>query len=170
MYNVGTIDFEVYEDGSSFIGVASCTLPNKNQKTVTINGAGMGGDIDCAISGQFDAMEMPMNFRGYTEGAAKLCEPRRHTIDLRIAEQHEDPVQGTMKIVKVRHVMVVLPKSKSGGNVAPASANETNIVTSVRYWATYIDGKKLEEFDPINGINIINGVDYGEPIRKALGK
>ena len=170
MFNVGVIDCEVYEDGQAFVGFASCTLPDKTQKTVTVTGAGTGGDLECPVSGQYEAMSMPIVFKGYTEGVGKLCEPRRHTIDLRVAEQHEDPVLGTMKIANVKHVMIVIPKTKSGGDIAPASSNNTTVTVSVRYWATYINGKLIEEFDPVNGKNMINGVDYGEPIRRALGK
>ena len=169
MFNVGTIDFKVYEDGNAFIGVASTVLPNKTQKTLKVNGAGLGGDIDVPISGQYEAMEMTLNFRAYNESVAKLREPRRHTIDLRLAEQYEDPVTGTMKVVKIKHIMVVVPKSSSGGTVAPASGNETNVVVSVRYWATFVDGVMTEEFDPVNGKNMINGIDFGAPIRTALG-
>jgi len=169
MYNVGVINYNVYEDGDAFIGLTSTTLPNKNQKTVTVNGAGLGGDVEVPVQGQYDAMDMTLSFRAYSEGVAKLREPRRHNIDMRVAEQFEDPVTGLMKIPNVKHVMVVIPKSATGGAIAPASPNEKTVVVSVRYWATYIDGKKVEEFDPINGINIINGVDYGAPVRKALG-
>jgi hypothetical protein len=169
MYNVGVINFNIYEDGEVFVGLASVVLPNKNQKSITVNGAGIGGDIEVPVPGQYDPMDMTMNFRMFSKGVAKLREPRRHTLDLRVAEYCEDPVTGTMKIPNVKHVMVVIPKSSTGGTVAPASPNEKSVVVSVRHWATYIDGEEVEVFDPINGINIINGVDYGAPVRKALG-
>jgi hypothetical protein len=169
MFNVGTIDFKVYEDGDAFIGIASTVLPNKTQKTVTVNGAGLGGDIEVPIQGQYESMELTLNFRAYNPSVAKLREPRRHTIDMRVAEQYEDPVTGVMKVDNIKHIMVVVPKSSSGGTVAPASANETNVVVSVRYWATFVNGEMTEEFDPVNGKNVINGIDFGAPIRQALG-
>jgi len=169
MYNVGVINYNVYEDGDAFVGLATITLPNKIQKTVTVSGAGLGGDVEVPLQGQYEAMEMTLNFRAYSDGVAKLREPRRHNIDCRVAEQYEDPVTGLMKVVNVKHVMVVIPKSATGGTVAPASPNEKAVAVSCRYWATYIDGEKVEEFDPINGVNIINGFDFGAAVRKALG-
>ena len=41
---------------------------------------------------------------------------------------------------------------------------------AVRYWATYIDGKKVREIDPLNFICLIDGTDYLADVRKALGK
>ena len=43
-------------------------------------------------------------------------------------------------------------------------------IDAVRYWATYLDGKKVRELDPLNFICYINGTDYLAAVRKALGK
>lgn len=41
---------------------------------------------------------------------------------------------------------------------------------AVSYYATYIDGKKKLEIDPLNYIYYVNGKDYLADVRKALGK
>jgi len=166
---IGTIDFEVWEDGNVFVGLASVQLPNKSQKSIVINGAAIGGDVEVPVRGHYDAMEMPLVFRSYSERVAKLREPRVHQIDLRIAQQNEDPKTGTMKVVAVKHLMRVVPKSQSGGSIAPASSSDTTVIVAVRYWATFVDGKKVDEIDQFNRIDVINGVDYNAPVRKALG-
>ena len=167
---IGTIDFEVYEDGDAFVGLAEVTLPTKTQKSISLEGAGIGGTVTVPMQGQYDAMEMAMKFRTYSQRVARLREPRKHTIDLRVAQQNEDPVTGTMKVVAVKHVMVVVPLSQSGGNVKPAAPSDTEVKVTVRYWATYVDGKKVDEIDQFNRINVINGVDYNAQVRKALGQ
>ena len=53
-----------------------------------------------------------------------------------------------------------LPSPKSCGDAA---------LSSVRYWATYIDGKKVREVDQLNFICYVNGTDYLADVRKALG-
>lgn len=50
------------------------------------------------------------------------------------------------------------------------SANRFATEFAVRYWATYIDGKKVREIDPLNFICLIDGTDYLADVRKALGK
>lgn len=55
-------------------------------------------------------------------------------------------------------------------SIAPASPSDMEIEFSVRYWATYVDGVKMDEIDQLNRVDIINGIDYDAPVRKALGK
>ncbi len=164
------INFAIYEDGSEYLGMASVTMPDLTALTQSINGAGIAGNVDAVILGHFDAMTMTLNFRTMTDQSIKLSEPRRHNIDLRIAQQGEDAVKGAVETVAVKHVLVVIPKSDKGGSIAPASPSNGSGEYAVRYWKTYIDGKKVREIDPLNFICEINGVDYLAPVRKALGK
>ena len=115
-------------------------------------------------------MTCTINFRTTTTAALKLSEPRRHNLDIRVANQVEDPVAGKIAAQSVKHVLVVLPKKDGGGTLAPASAADASGEYAVRYWATYVDGQKIREIDPMNSICIINGVDYLADVRKALGK
>ena len=168
--DIGTIDFAVYEDSTEFIGIANTVLPDKNQKVITLNGAGIGGDIEVPINGHYDAMTMTLKFQSYTPRMASLREHRIHILEVRVAQQSEDRVAGQVVTEGVKHVFKAIPKSASGGTVAPASPSDTTISFSVRYWATFFNGKLLEEFDPLNRKDIINGIDYDEPVRRALGK
>ena len=95
---------------------------------------------------------------------------RRHSIDLRVANQYEDPVAGTVEARKEKHIFVVVPKSTKSGTIAPATPTSGSGEYAVRYWATYINGKKVRELDPLNFICYINGVDYLAGVRAALGK
>ena len=70
----------------------------------------------------------------------------------------------------IKHVLVVVPKTDTGGTVAPAAPTNGSGEYSVRYWATYIDGAKVREIDPLNFICEVNGVDYLADVRKAIGK
>jgi P2 family phage contractile tail tube protein len=170
MLEVGTIDFAVYEGSDEFVGIASVTLPDKNQKAIKMSGAGIGGEVDVPITGQYEAMSMDMSFRNYSSRVARLREHRRHTIELRVAQQNEDTTSGQLVTDAVKHVMIVVPKSASGGTVAPATSGDMKINFSVRGWETYINGKLLDAVDPLNRVDIVNGIDYNAPVRKALGK
>ena len=170
MHDIATIDFAVYEDATEYVGIASVTMPDVNQKVAVINGAGIGGDIEVPIPGHVDAMAMEMAFRNYSSNVAKLREPRRHKLELRPAKQYEDPVRGELVTAEVKHVLVVVPKSVTGGTIAPAAPEDIKISFSVRYLATFENGRKVTEIDPFNRIYMVNGVDYAAPVRKALGK
>lgn len=164
------INFAVYEDSVEYIGMAKVTQPDLTSLTQSISGAGIAGNVEAVILGHYDAMSLGLSFRTTSEAQIRLSEPRRHNIDLRVAQQIEDPVSGEVKVQNIKHVYVVIPKSDKGGSVAPASPTDGSGEYAVRYWATYIDGKRIREIDPLNFICYVNGTDYLAPVRKALGK
>lgn len=170
MFDESTINFAVYEDSTEYVGLAKVSLPDLTALTQSISGAGIAGNVDAVILGHYEAMTLTLNFRNTTAQAVKLSEPRRHNIDLRVAQQTEDPVAGTIGVTKEKHLFVVVPKKTSGGSIAPASPSEGSGEYAVRYWATYIDGKKVREIDPLNFICNINGTDCMADVRAALGK
>ena len=154
------INFKVYEDSVEYVGMAQATLPDLTALTQSISGAGIAGNVESVILGHFDAMTLGLNFRTVTDQSVKLSEPRRHTIDLRVAQQDEDVVAGKVVVRAVKHILVVIPKSDKGGSVAPAAPSNGSGEYAVRYWATYIDGKKVREVDQLNFICYVNGTDY----------
>jgi len=169
-FDESIINFAVYEDGVEYLGIARATLPDLTALTQSISGAGIAGNVEAVILGHFEAMTLTLNFRSTTEQTIKLSEPRRHNIDLRVAQQVEDTVAGTVGVKSQKHILVVIPKKDGGGSVAPASPADASGEYAVRYWATYIDGKKVREIDPLNNICFFNGVDYLADVKKALGK
>lgn len=169
-FDESIINFAVYEDSVEYVGMASATLPNLSGIVQTITGAGIAGNVEAPVLGHYDAMTLGLAFRTQTEQSVRLSEPRRHTIDLRAAVQDEDTVAGSMVVRAVKHILVIIPKAETGGNVAPASASDGSGEFAVRYWATYIDGTKIREIDPLNFICYMNGTDYLAEVRTALGK
>lgn len=164
------VNFAVYEDGTEYMGMASVGMPTLTSLTQSISGAGIGGNIEAIIMGHFDAMELTLNFRTTTPQSIKLSEQRRHQIDLRVAQQYEDPVSNEINAVSEKHVLVVMPKTHNVGNIAPASPSNGSGTYAVRYWATWINGQLVREIDPMNFKCMINGTDHLAQFRKALGK
>lgn len=164
------VDFEVYEDSVNFVGIAQVTLPNINYLSQDITGAGIAGTVEAVLIGMIDKMSATFNFRSATGAATKLLKPEKHLLDLRVAEQHWDSVGAQRTIEADKYIMGVIPKNFAPGNVTPATTSDANGEYSVYYYAAYKDGKKIWEIDQFNYICSIDGVDYMEPVRKALGK
>ena len=169
-FDESVINFAVYEDSVEYVGMAGVTLPNLAAIVQTLSGAGIAGNVEVPVLGHYDVMSLTLNFRTTTEHSVRLSEPRRHNIDLRMAQQIEDTVAGEVKVQSIKHVLVVVPKTDTGGTVAPAAPTNGSGEYSVRYWATYIDGAKVREIDPLNFICEVNDVDYLADVRKAIGK
>ena len=164
------IGFAVYEDANEYLGMTEIALPEISNITEEITGAGIAGKIESVILGAIEAMTTTFNFRTVTPNAIKLNEPRPHNLDLRVAQQERDTTASKTNVVSVKHILTVTPKKLNPGKVAAASAAEVSGEYATSYYATYIDGEKVLEIDPLNYIYFVNGVDYLEPVRKALGK
>ena len=158
------IGFAVYEDATEYYGMSEVTLPEISNLTEEISGAGMGGKVEAVI------LTTTFNFRTVTKNAIKLHEPREHHIDLRVAQQNKNTTKGVTEIGKVKHLLTITPKKLNPGKVATASAAEVSGEYATTYYATYIDGKKVLEIDPLNYIYFVNGQDWLADVRKALGK
>ncbi len=166
----GIINFAVYEDATEYLGMAEVTLPEITQITEEIKGAGIAGGFNAAYIGQIEAMSLSLAFRTFTKASIRLAEPRSHQLDLRAAQQFKDNATGRVKTESVKHILVVTPTKIAPGKLAVAASAESSQEFSVTYFATYIEGEKVTEIDPINFIYFINGVDYLKDVRKALGK
>ena len=166
----GVTNFAVYEDATEYYGMAEVTLPEISSITEEVKGAGISGTFNGAFVGHIEAMTLTLNFRSVTKAAIRLLEPQNHQIDLRASQQVWDSGAGRFKQSHVKHVLMVTPTKYSPGKLAPASPAESSGEYSVTYFATYIDGVKIMEIDILNFIFFVNGVDYLEDVRKALGK
>ena len=164
------IGFAVYEDATEYYGMSEVTLPEISNFTEEISGAGMGGKVEAVILGAIEAMTTTLNFRTVTKNAIKLHEPREHKIDLRVAQQNKNTTKGVTEVGRVKHLLTLTPKKLNPGKVATASAAEVSGEYATTYFATYIDGKKMLEIDPLNYIYFVNGKDWLADVRKALGK
>jgi len=166
----GTINLAVYEDNKEFEGIAKVTLPDISYLNATMSGAGIGGNILAVFTGMVDAMTTTINFLSATEAAVNLMSPKKHQLDMRIAEEYWDATNAEKGVWADKYVLVVVPTKMSPGEAAPASAVSASGEYAVSYYAAYKDGEQLWEIDPYAMRCYINGTDYMEPVRKALGK
>lgn len=169
-YDEAIINFAVYEDGEEYLGIANVTLPTLSSVMQTISGAGISGNVEVGVAGYYDTMELGLSFRNFTRNSVRLSEPRLHNLQLRAALQTEDPTQGVVKVVPIKHLLTVFPKTDAGGTVGPASQSNGSGTYAARVWKTYIDGELVRDIDPFNYRCVINGTDYLADARAALGK
>jgi hypothetical protein len=166
--DIGTINYRVFLDGKEMLGTANVTLPNTNFIMQTVNGAGLGGNMEYPLR-LLEAMELGIAFNNSTENATKLSAPETHHIELRSAQECYDQVHGKLGVDAIKHVFEIMPKTHTGGQMAPASQVSASGTYAVHYWKEMINGKELKELDPVHFICKINGTDYLADARKALG-
>ena len=162
------INFAVYEDGTEYYGMASVQMPTLSNLTQSLSGAGISGNIEEVVLGHQDAMTVTLNFHTTTPQSIALSEPRRHTIDLRIANEEEDPVTNALTVPSEKHVMVVIPKTHNVGQIAPAQPTNASGEYAVEYINVFLDGRPVIEYDPFNYVCRIGGADILGSVRSDI--
>lgn len=89
-------NYNAYTGDDKMIGLADeVTLPKIKNKTTTVNGMGIGGDVDSPVPGQFESMEATLTWNTLYSYATKMLHPGRSVqITLRAAMQNEDKDGG----------------------------------------------------------------------------
>ena len=160
------INLEIYEDSINLLGVAKVQLPSIAFPCVNISGAGMMGEMEVPLYGMVANMTTNITWLTPHGDAVKLMSPKKHQLDMRVAEEYWDVEQADVGLWADKYVMIVRPKTTTPGTVAP----EYVLEYVVYYFAAYKNGEQLWEVDKRNMRCVILGVDYMAPVRKALGK
>ena len=163
------INYEVFLQGQRKLGMADVTLPEINYKTDTLSGAGIGGDIDMPTLGQTDSMELGIKWRTINEDVTALLKQEAQDLEIRGANQHYDAGTGKLGVQAVKVNVRGLAKKGNFGTATPASKTEAESTLEILYLKITIDGKKKVEIDKLNYIHYVDGVDYLEAVRNALG-
>ena len=164
------LDFFVYEDGVTLIGVAQVTLPDISFMSASLTGAGVGGTVETPLAGMLEAMTLTLSFKSVTDSAVDLASPKKHNLTIRAAGQDWDTVNVDKVIWADKYEFVVFPKKMTGGTIAPAAQSDASGEYAVYYYAGYKDDEKRFEIDQFNQICIIDGVDHMAAVRKAMGR
>lgn len=163
------INFTIFDEGENRVGVATIDLPELSYMTETLSGAGIAGETETPAIGQFGSMETGLTFNSITQNLTGFVSPKAKMIDCRAAMQEYDSGTGELKVVPVRITMNILPKGTPLGSLATAAKTDTTVNAEVTYLKMWVDNVLKVEIDKFNYICIIDGTDYLEEVRSALG-
>lgn len=162
-------NYTVWEDGVNWIGTADVELPNFESLTEPIKGAGIAGELTSPVKGHYGSQTLKINFRTITQDAIRLSETKTHALDFRGNQQVFDAGKGKYVdqgiVIKTRCTPINVTTGKLGVGASTETAGEFE----VHYIKIVIDGKTMREFDKLNFVSIINGVDELQTVRKNLG-
>ena len=171
MFQAGIINFAVYENGSEYRGIANVQLPDLANKVLTVNGAGIAGDVELPVIGNIDAMTGSISFLDAPDSAYKLGEQRRHLVEFRAAHEEYDETGGKLVAKGQKHVCEIFPKKIGGGTLAPSAAQNVSGEYDFYSLKTIIDGKVVLDVCPAEGRYIdASGENRLAQVNKILGK
>jgi len=164
-------NFQVYAGARSelFLGVADAELPSFDAITEKISGAGIAGEMDSPVPGHFGSQSMKLKFRTATPQVLLMPSGIYHIIDLRAAEQTQDPALGALGIRALRIEVRGPLKSLKPGKVEPGKPMDAEIEVECSVIRVSVNGALVIELDKMNSIYKVNGVDYLAAVRAATG-
>lgn len=161
-------NFNTYGSGHKYVGVSSeVTLPSFEYLTETIDGAGIGGEIEEAIEGCFGSLETETSFQNISKEYFNF-----------ITETGQVTYRGSMQVLNTAtqtndfESIVVVTKGKVKsfdlGSLKKGGKGEPKIVREVTYCKITIGGSSVLELDKYNLIWKLNGVDRLQKVRSQI--
>lgn len=153
-------NYNAYTGDDKMIGLADeVTLPKIKNKTTTVNGMGIGGDVDSPVPGQFESMEATLTWNTLYSYATKMLHPGRSVqITLRAAMQNEDK-DGGYTYKGLRIVLGGKPKELDPGKLKRASTMDSSTTLEVTRYLVEIDGVTVIDIDKHAGRYYVDGED-----------
>lgn len=162
-------DANIYLAGNKMIGVtAELELPEVKQKSGTVDGMGISGEIDSPTIGQFESMEQTINFNTLYSSARDMLSPLK-TVELTIrAAQQVYDKEGGYTFKSLRVVERGRVKNFKPGKVKKAETMDASVTIELTYLLIEVDGVVMIEIDKLNGVYIVDGVDMLAEVRGMI--
>ncbi len=159
----------VYGKGQRLYGIADVELPKFEYDADSFKPLGVAGEIEVISPANIKALSMKLKFRTLSEQSMGLLTPETKELEVYGAVSAYDPNQKQNVTKKVRLFAKVSPKTNALGKVEAGKTMDTEVELSVQYLVLEIDGNKVVEYDPVNWVFAINGRNYLQDIKAALG-
>jgi hypothetical protein len=163
------VNFNVYNEAEKLVGItAEVTLPNLENMTETISGAGIAGEFESPTPGHFGSIQIDIPFRVILDQSFKMMVPGGQIIYLRASQQSYDVAAGQINHRGLKITLKVLPKGVNLGTLGVGRPTETTNALEVVYMKIEENGTVLLELDKMNFIYIVNGVDVLAQVRQQI--
>ena len=166
--NIPTVvhDYNVYKDGNKIVGTTGeVTLPDFEPMTSAISGAGLLGEFEEVIIGQFKSLTMNIQFRTLCDDIFKFMDPTEAVeLTLRASRQEMKSDSG-VEYGGMRIVIRGKLKSFSPGKLKQADQMGSSISLELSYILIEFNGKTMLELDKLNSIFKVNDKDLMERVR-----
>lgn len=163
--------YNVYNDAAKkLIGISGeIELGDLEAITDTIEGAGVLGEIEDPVTGQFSSLKIKIPFSVLYEDLFSLMNTTKPPqLTLRASMQCMDPTTGETGYYPVK-IVVRGKASKTGlGKVTKGKKGEPEIELEILYIKIMINNKTTLELDKLNFKFVLNGVDMLKKVRDQV--
>ena len=165
------VNFRVFAGPASAeqLALTDVELPKFEALTETIKGAGIAGEYDSPVIGHFKSMSAKLKYRVPLAQNLALLAAVAQSLQLYGAVQQYDASGNVLSISQLRISITGETKSFEPGKFEPGKPTEASCEIEIAYIKISVDGVTIVELDKLNMKFAINGVDYLQATRVALG-
>ena len=161
-------NFDTYKNGNQLIGISGeVKLPEFENVTAEVSGAGLLGSFEENVIGMFNSMEMEIPFRILDDDIFSFMDPTKVVdLTLRASQQITETGTGEIDYRGMRVVIRGKQKKFDAGKVKQGEQMDASVTLEVIYLLIEIDGKSKIELDKLNFVYKVNGKDILAKVRK----
>lgn len=162
--------YNVYKSGTKLIGISGeIELPELEAITDTIEGAGVIGEIEDPVTGQFASATIKIPFSVlYDDYFSLLDTTNPPELTLRQSMQCMDPSTGVTGYYPVKIVVRGKAKTSSLGKVVKGKKGEPEVELEILYIKIMINNFCTLELDKLNFKFTLNGTDMLAKVRAQV--
>ena len=162
-------DYNAYTEDDLLIGLADeITLPKIKNKTTSVSGMGIAGEVDSPVPGQLESMEATLNLNTKYSFATKMMIPNKNIqITLRAALQN-DIKNGGYTYKGLRVVLGGRPKELDPGKLKRADTMGSTTTLEVTRYLMEVDGTTVIDIDKFAGRYYVDGEDMRAEINALI--
>jgi P2 family phage contractile tail tube protein len=160
-------NFNIYNNGNMLVGVSGAvTLPTFDAVTEEISGAGILGSYETSIAGMYGSMTQEIPFRVLEDDIFSIMRPSE-PLDLtfRGAIQSTDKSTAAVDDKPMRIVERGRLKSFTPGSMEIGKQMGASVTLELLYILIEVGGATKLEYDKLNSVFKVNGVDLLEKVR-----
>lgn len=160
-------NYNVYSNGNILVGVSGAVvLPSFDAITEEVSGAGILGSYETSIPGQYGSMTQEVPFRILDDDVFTIMNPNQ-LVDLTFRASAQSTVKstGALDYKGLRVVERGRLKSFTPGTLEQGKQMGASVTLELMYILIENGGKKVIEYDKLNSVFIVNGVDLLEKVR-----
>ena len=163
-------NFNLYNDTEKLIGqTGDIELPELEALTETLDGAGILGEIEDPVTGQFKSSSSKITWSCLNKDYFKLLNTTKPCqLTLRASLQCMDTSTGVTDYYACKIVMRGKAKTIGLGTASKGKKMECETEIETTYIKVVVGGSTLLELDKLNFKFVLNGVDMLKKIRKQI--
>lgn len=161
-------DHRVIDNGRTVEDVTKIGLPTVEHSTTQLqNISGMSMDIDMPDLTHINAMDFTL-YHNNGNNCKYLCQPGKHTIEVRAARQGFNTAKGVIEHKSVKYRIVGVHVSTDKGDLEKGSPYGSTEKYSVLRFEEIVEGKTTTLVDAMAGVIRYNGVSYNDVVQNML--